>query len=369
MRVKPRCRTSDVRLYADMNNDGRSMSATCSSTVTTDATGNYLFTGLTAGDYRARCNYLVDVTSTYRGLPGEPRAVPGGSPITTPPPNGMHDVTLDAGQQSTVYLTADFGYNWAGSIGNYVWWDDNANGLQDENATQGHRQCRRDLLYFDANGNGILDPANGDYQVGFKPYQRQRRLPVRQSAARDLTWWMSTRTASPPTACATSCPPPITWCTRTWPPARAIRTADFGYFQGAKVEGNVFWDADRNGLFDSSEPGENGLTQVTVTLTGTDMFGNPINGDHHHRRRPGISPSWCPRATTPSPTTPRRRRRWAIRTPPRPPAITFHAYPGEDWQAVFDFGVDNTGKIGDRVWNDANGDGNQTTGESRDWRA
>ena len=40
------------------------------------------------------------------------------------------------------------------------------------------------------------------------------------------------------------------------------------------MEGNVFWDANRNGVFDG---GETGLTPVTVTLTGTDMFGNPVS--------------------------------------------------------------------------------------------
>jgi len=60
----------------------------------------------------------------------------------------------------------------------------------------------------------------------------------------------------------------------TLPAGGSILTADFGYYQGARVEGNIFHDDDRNTLF---EAGENGLAGITVTITGFDMFGNPVS--------------------------------------------------------------------------------------------
>jgi hypothetical protein len=46
-----------------------------------------------------------------------------------------------------------------------------------------------------------------------------------------------------------------------------------------------------------------------------------------------------------------------------PLSFEFTAEVGEDWNQVFDFGVDYGGSIGDFVWNDADGDGVQDPGE------
>ena len=46
-----------------------------------------------------------------------------------------------------------------------------------------------------------------------------------------------------------------------------------------------------------------------------------------------------------------------------PGSYSFHAYPGEDFHESYDFGVDNSGKIGDTVFADVNGDGTQQAGE------
>ena len=156
----------DVRLYADTNNNGAIDSGDLLlQTVTTDANGNYLFTGV-AGSASAAGNYLVDVVETDPDFPAGLELVSGGSPITTPPPNGLHDVTINA--EATPYLTADFGYNWAGSIGDFVWWDYNTNQAYDPGAPANEVGIANAivLLYVDANNNGVLDPANGDYQYG-----------------------------------------------------------------------------------------------------------------------------------------------------------------------------------------------------------
>lgn len=71
-------------------------------------------------------------------------------------------VTLNETQR--VYDTLDFGYNWSGSIGDFVWWDADADGVQDSGEVPVTNAFV--MVYFDVNGNGILDPTMGDYQIG-----------------------------------------------------------------------------------------------------------------------------------------------------------------------------------------------------------
>ncbi len=137
--------------------------------------------------------------------------------------------------------------------------------------------------------------------------------------------------------------------------------ADFGYFVGALVQGNVFWDTDRSGVFETIEMG---LSPVTVTLTGTDMFGNTItktvdtDSDGHFVF---IVPEGDYTLTYDMADVTAINP--ALTDTTTPTSFTFHATPGEDWHPVFDFGVDNSGSLGDRVWNDTNGNGIQDTGE------
>lgn len=49
---------------------------------------------------------------------------------------------------------------------------------------------------------------------------------------------------------------------------------NFGELLSASIAGNVYYDADNDGVFDS---GEIGLTGVTLTLSGTDDLGNAVN--------------------------------------------------------------------------------------------
>ncbi len=74
-------------------------------------------------------------------------------------------LTVNVPTDTSVVLTADFGFNWGGSIGDYVWMDTNLNGLPDETPAQPIANAIV-LLYYDANGDGVLDPF-ADIQVGF----------------------------------------------------------------------------------------------------------------------------------------------------------------------------------------------------------
>ncbi len=325
-------------------------------TTTTDANGGYEFTSLSAGQYRVTVDPNSPVTSPYGPVSTLGAAMVAtydkdGGTVT---PNGQTVVTLAT--DSTVVNDVDFGYNWSGSIGDYVWWDDNRNGVPDGGEMPIANAVV--LLYFDANGDGILNPAEGDYQVDFTMTDANGAYsfanlppgPYLVEVYDDSITTDGNRNIVPTTA-------PVQYVNLA--AGQTYLDADFGYYVGARVAGSVFHDDDRNAIFDVNE---NGLAGITVTLTGTDMFGNPVSattttdadgnfffvvpeGDYTlSYNTTQTTAAGFPDATTVT-------------------SFTFHAFPGEDWQQVFEFGVDYAGKVGDRVWNDANGDGAQNAGE------
>jgi SdrD B-like domain/GEVED domain/Secretion system C-terminal sorting domain len=97
-------------------------------TAVTDNSGNYLFSGLLPGDYTVTVN---------AGSLGAQTADPnrdGETCLSTLYPglpacdNQMEDIALNYG---TNFMGANFGYQPSGIIGDYIWLDANANGIQD----------------------------------------------------------------------------------------------------------------------------------------------------------------------------------------------------------------------------------------------
>jgi protocatechuate 3,4-dioxygenase beta subunit len=129
-----------VKLYADANNDNVADGAAISTT-TTDASGMYNFGGLAAGNYIVGVNipsgYAVvtlnggdpdnntdnDNNGTNTSVAGEVRSSAITLALTTEP-------TTD-GDGNNGNLTLDFGFRGTASIGNFVFNDLNANGVQD----------------------------------------------------------------------------------------------------------------------------------------------------------------------------------------------------------------------------------------------
>ncbi len=115
----------DVILYADLDGDGN---YTPVDTVTTDTNGNYLFENLPDGNYQV----LIDPAET--DVPQDPY---GNDAITTAP--STQDVVISGGDLTEINGTActdcnldvDFGYAYPASIGNAIFYDNNANGTQD----------------------------------------------------------------------------------------------------------------------------------------------------------------------------------------------------------------------------------------------
>jgi hypothetical protein len=263
-----------------------------------------------------------------------------------------HVALVTLGSNSTVVTDADFGYNWSGTIGDLVWWDNNTNGLPDEAPLEGVVNARVQL-YHDVDNDGVLDRTRGDYEIlrvftDANGYYLIENLPPGNylvDVYEDSITTDGIRDTVPTTA--------DNVVVNLAPGAMDVDTADFGYYVGARVESLVFWDENQNGIRDN---GEVLLPGVTVTLVGTSNSGDPINttgvttdtgyitflvpeGNYTIGYDPVDLASLYPALGVATTVT----------------SIDFEATAGEDGLKRFDFGVDNTGTIGDTIFADLDG--------------
>ncbi|CAN5758103.1 hypothetical protein BH11VER1_BH11VER1_25340 [soil metagenome] len=229
------------------------------STVTTDALGNYLFTNLLSG------NYIVNVTDTANLLAST--TLTGATGVTDPEP-----VNLGVGEN---HLTADFGYQGAASLGDRVWNDRDADGVQDsgEFGIVGLTV----ELYRDLNGDGdATDPGEG--------------LVATTTTGTDGAYLFSNLISGTYYALI---PTPPTSSTQTFDlddgfdltpatPHQAIRTllgntaatdVDFGYQGSASIGDFVWYDANNDGVQDgiATEPAIPNV-RVYLDINGDDVY-------------------------------------------------------------------------------------------------
>lgn len=350
-----------VNLYRDLDGNGLFDPAIDAylGTDTTDPNGFYSFSGLPTASGGNPVKYLVivdetsDVISPYGGGSADLSAAMDPTTGTVNPKS----VTLS--NASPTVINADFGYNWAGSIGDFVWYDNNANGVYEPGLGETGVNGAFVMVYWDMNNNNILEPgepqigsaftnSGGIYSVTNLPPGNyivdvyEDSIPVPGGGTIDL---LSSTGETHAVDLA---------------PAQNYLLADFGYFQGAIVEGTVFHDVNHNGLPDSGEPG---LTPVTVTLTGYDENGNFItkitttngSGDYKFLVPAG-------NYTVTYSTSDVLTINPSLTEPTTPISVSVVAKSGEHTSDI-DFGVDNAGKIGDFVWNDPANFGIQNIGE------
>jgi uncharacterized repeat protein (TIGR01451 family) len=328
-------------------------------TATTGSDGLYNFTGLSAAQYRVTVDTASQISSPYAqgafDLGNVMAPTHDRDGIDTP-----HVALVTLATNSTVVTNADFGYNWSGSIGDKVWWDYDTDGLQDEIPLVGIDNARVQL-YFDQDFDGVFDRILGDYEIlrVFTDSNGDYLIPNLPpgnyfvDVYEDSITTSGTRDIVPTTDDIV----PVNLV----PASMDVLTADFGYFNGARVEATMFWDVNHNSI---REVGEDLLAGVTVTLTGNDNLGNPVtrtavsdaNGNVVFLVPEGnYTISYPPSGvTTLYP---------ALGTPTTPLSYAFEAVAGEDGIKRFDFGVDNTGAIGDTIYADTDGNGSQGAGE------
>jgi hypothetical protein len=246
------------------------------------------------------------------------------------------------------------------SISGHVWYDNNVNQVDDGEADIANAVV---LVYLDSNGNGVHDlgevevgfaltDASGNYTVSNLPPGKYVIDVYEASIDNDETFMPST-----PAMLAVTLGP------------NAVNQ-DFGYFYGATIGDTVFYDKNHNGVYEPAGtdgiPGnaddETGIAGVTVCI---DSNGNgscadepaankdttDANGNYLFLVPPGTY------TITYDPTT-----TGGLTEATTPTSVALTVIAGEDRLDV-DFGVDNTGKIGDRVWKDLDGGGDQDAGE------
>lgn len=344
-----------LRLYKD-DGDGIPEPGELVAVTTTDANGNYLFDGLYAGNYLVVVDESSTVVSTLdpsvtATIADSMSLVSGTNPLPVNVPTNSSDIT-----------TADFGYNWAGQIGDLTFYDDNANGIYEPGLGEAPAGLVTQVLYYDANGNGVIDggdsivgvvetDANGFYLVDNLPPGNYIMDPDEQTVESRSTpgLYMSMITSTDET---------IAFTLGTGPGQSMTNLdVDSGFVEASRVEGHVFHDVNFSGSMDSGEPG---LPFVVVTLSGTDFNGNPIllttttdaDGEYVFIIPPGDYTITYDNGAIPPDLT-------VLTTAA---ALQFNVIGGQEITGL-DFGVDNTGIVGDTIYNDVNGNGVQNVGE------
>lgn len=345
-----------VNLYNDVDNSGTvNAGDILLGTKTTDANGNYLFSNMYTSYAGGNVNLLVDVVS---GLPSGVELVGGG---TDP-----KDVTLS--NATPVVLTADFPYNYGGSIGDRLWYDDDGDGIGPA-GTPGGTDTGEPyvtagavvVLYSDTNGNGDIDGGEPIYAVTFTDNAGAYlfdNLPPGNYIVKVDEQHVESR--STPGTYATMVPTTSETVAVALGANQDYTGADFGFIEKALLEGHVFHDINHNGVLDS---GETRLPNVTVTATGTDLNGNPVSlttttdadGEYKFLLPPG---TYTISYNTADPDIPSNLTEATTTTSYT--SVTVQA--GQEYHD-YDFGRDDPGKIGDRVWKDDDGDGVQDAGE------
>ncbi|HEX7168012.1 MAG TPA: SdrD B-like domain-containing protein, partial [Acidimicrobiales bacterium] len=299
---------------------------------TTDAAGAYLFSYLAPGTY----SVSVDESTLQTGRTVTSRDNPS-------------VVTLDPHEADAA---VDFGTQWAGSIGDRVWLDTDADGVQDggEPGVAGATVTLRT-----AGADATLGTAD-DTAAG-----------TRTTAASGAYEFANARPASyrvsvdPSTAPAGTALTTGSWTDVTIAPAEAVTTADFGFRWTGTIGDRVWKDEDADGVQDAGEAGAGGM-EVLLLGAGADatwftaddseaMATTGAGGDYSF---PNLAPGQYQVIVLGSSAPPAM----VLATP----SVTLTLAAGEA-RSDLDFALVWDSSIGDRVWLDADADGAQDAGE------
>ena len=215
----------------------------------TDSAGAYLVDNLPAGDFSVTVSGPVTVAADNTGDPD------GGGDSTSL-------VTLAPTEAN---LDQDFGYGGTGSIGDFLWYDINGDGVQDA-GEPGLGGVLVTLAFYGLDGL----PGGGDDVVFTTTTAPDGSYVFDDLPAGTFSVEVDTSTlpdGMTPTADRDGVLDNVTEVTLA--PAEVVDDADFGYLGTGSIGDLVWWDLDRDGVADSGEPGWAGV-DVTVTWFGVD---------------------------------------------------------------------------------------------------
>lgn len=330
-------------------------------TTTTDATGNYLFSGLFGGDINgALPNYRVTVTP------------PAGYTTQTYDADGVGTANTSSLQLPNTgsNLDQDFGYRGpvTQGIGDFVWEDLNGNGRQDA-GEPGIVGVAVNLL--DATGNILATTttgAGGDYAFSnlvssdiFGDYRVSFVAPVGMV----LTAQDSTVATDATDSDADTTGPTIGRTGLVTVAPGAINTSvDAGYYTPVKLGDRVFFDLNGDGVQDA---GETGISGVTVDVLWLGLDGVVGGGDDvNYTTTTGVNGIWSVDTLPPGSyqvtasafpngfTTVTDSLDNGVLSPTN--SVVVSTTSGVDRDDI-DFGLVGNASIGDRIWHDQNADG------------
>jgi fimbrial isopeptide formation D2 family protein/uncharacterized repeat protein (TIGR01451 family) len=309
----------------------------------TDATGSYAFTDLPAGYYQ------VEVSSGQ----------PAGMVPTHDEDGGLDEIAvvglLGVGE---FHLGADFGYNGTGSVGDFVWLDLNADGVQDL-IEPGIPGVDIDLSWHGVDGiDGTADDVvltaptdiDGSYTLadlpagGYTAAVDPATLPLGVIPTYDPDGLGSVHTSQ-----------------FSLGDGEARIDQDFGYNGGGSIGDSVWFDRNGDGEFGSDEYGIGGVT-VTIIWAGPDLVlgtaddescvlttGAP--GDYLETQLPpGEYAVLVDPATLPAGMVPTNDEDGTLDDQ------TIVVLGDGEVHRTTDFGYRGAGEIGDLVWFDVDGD-------------
>jgi len=313
--------------------------------MTTDVDGNYLFPDLPAGGYEV----ALDPASLPAGLTQTFDADGVGTP-------DVSTLVLAAGDDN---LDQDFGYNGSGSVGDTIWFDRNGDGVlnADEygiggvdvdviwagpDGTLGNTDDEVFPTTTDVDGNYLvtnLPPGNYTVVVDASPF------PVGVTPTFDEDGTLDNETQFP------------------LADGETHLTADFGY-QGSSSIGDFLWlDVNGDGVQDPGEPGIPGQG-VELTWAGPDGIAGNADDQVYTTTTDASGgylfdnlPAGEYEVVVTGPITTSAVNTFDV-DGDLDSAVTVNLTDGEDYLTA-DFGYQGTAEIGDTVWLDLNGDGNQ----------
>lgn len=391
-------------------------------TRTTDENGNYMFDGLPPGQYLVRVtdssSASHDVLGTQYTQTGDPdhfgtTGASNDNQTTIP-------VLLGPGD---VFLNADFGYQPGGnggspelgSIGNFVWYDRDADGVgptaggEAQGAAPGDDNTEFGIggvtvaLIRDLNGNGQWDAGepiiatthtsdgtedvDNDGNVDYLGYYNFRDLPVTDGVGTDdyIVWVNDTNNvlnglratydqngAAPGAGQVTGLGISSVANLTTTP----VIDQDFGYTDEQVLDnptnngvlGDRVWlDTDGDGVQDAGEPGIPGVTVELYDSTGTTLIATTTTGFDGYYLFPNLETSagGIEYVVRVDPTTlpGNLTQTYDFNGTGTPNESSRTLTDAEPIQLDQDFGYRGLGTIGNLVWNDINADGDQDAGE------